>query len=180
MTTVRAARYCTVEDCERPFRARGYCTLHYLRFMTTGDPLRTPRFETERLFWERVEKTETCWLWKGSCTSEGYGQIQMGRRFKLAHRYAYELLCGPIPDGKVLDHLCRVTACVNPDHLEAVTDRINSLRGISPSAKNAQKTACVNGHPFTAENTYTYGGHRVCKTCSRIRVARYRQKERQT
>ena len=73
-------------------------------------------------FWAKVNKTDTCWLWTAS-TLNGYGQIKAGGRFGkilLAHRVAYEMLVGPIPEGLQLDHLCRVTLCVNPKHLEPV------------------------------------------------------------
>jgi len=83
---------------------------------------------------------------------------------------AYELECGPIPDGLVLDHLCRVRACVRPGHLEAVTQRVNLLRGRTIQAANAAKTHCLRGHRFDSENTYvTSLGQRRCITCKRMR-----------
>jgi len=84
---------------------------------------------------------------------------------------------GPIPDGKQLDHLCRNHACVNPSHLEVVSGRENVVRGIGPTAKNAKKTHCVNGHALTPENLYRHSpaGGRKCKACA-IRNAREREK----
>lgn len=128
-------------------------------------------------FWSKVEKTETCWLWKGTkskSTSDIYGafprKIDGKTAVRRAHRVAYELVKGPIPDGLVIDHLCRNPLCVNPDHLEPVTQQENTLRGIGPSAKNAVKTECDKGHPFDDENTYWYKGYRACKECKRESV----------
>jgi HNH endonuclease len=91
----------------------------------------------------------------------------------LAHRLAYILEIGPVPAGLTLDHLCRHRACVNPAHLEAITNHENILRGAGASAQHARQTHCVNGHPFDAVNTYirkTVGRPgRECKECSRLR-----------
>lgn len=83
--------------------------------------------------WAFVEKTDSCWLWTGSKTRVGYGQMRVGgagSRKTGVHRVAYELLVGRIPKGLDLDHLCRNTLCVNPDHLEPVTRKENLARGI--------------------------------------------------
>src|SRR3990167_9081181 len=90
-------------------------------------------------FWVRVDKTATCWLWKGSIDSQGYGRLSRRPR-RSAHRFSYQLLIGPIPPGRELDHLCRVRHCVNPDHLEAVTRRVNILRGMGAPAVLARAT----------------------------------------
>lgn len=83
----------------------------------------------------------------------------------MAHKWAYESIVGPVPEGMELDHLCRNRACVNPAHLEAVSRRVNQLRGLSISAKNARKTHCVHGHPLTGENVYEWRGSRYCRAC---------------
>lgn len=115
-----------------------------------------------------------CWLWVGFTGRDGYGRHQAAGRHRLAHRTAYEAFVGPIPDGLQLDHLCRVRHCVNPEHLEAVTQQINVLRGVSPIAQHARKTHCINGHPFNAENTrFNHRGWRQCRACQRAN----RQKE---
>ena len=120
-------------------------------------------------FWEKVDKTDTCWLWTAYRCPLGYGRINVtsGAAPQLAHRIAYELCVGPIPDGLELDHLCRVPSCVNPAHLEPVTRRENVLRGIAPAAQYARRTHCAKGHPFDDENTGWHGGGRRCKTCHR-------------
>ena len=119
-------------------------------------------------FWAKVNKTDTCWLWT-ACARNGYGAINAGGAFgKMlpAHRVAYEMLVGPIPEGLHLDHLCRVTLCVNPKHLEPVTPRENILRGESPMAKKARQTECLRGHPLSGANLYTRpNGWRSCKIC---------------
>lgn len=122
-------------------------------------------------FWPKVEKTATCWLWRGALSTWGYGRIKGNdRRILQAHRVAYELAVGPIQDGLDLDHLCRVRACVNPAHLEPVTRRVNLLRGETIVAREATATRCTNGHTFDAANTYlTRRGQRHCRACDRDR-----------
>jgi hypothetical protein len=98
---------------------------------------------------EKVNKTETCWLWTAFIKPNGYGQFKQNG---FAHRYSYEFFVGPIPSGMEIDHLCKVTACVNPDHLEVVTRAENNRRSNSISALNMRKTHCKRGHPFSGDN----------------------------
>jgi hypothetical protein len=92
----------------------------------------------------------------------------MDGRTWAAHRAAYTLLVAPIPDGLTIDHLCRNTSCVNPAHLEPVTQRENGLRGTSPAAVNARKVECVNGHPLSGDNLHIgTDGSRRCRICNR-------------
>ena len=102
------------------------------------------------------EPNSGCWLWTGCLTTGGYGMLQLdgGRIPKYAHRLAYEHHVGLIPEGLQIDHLCRVRSCVNPSHLEPVTQRENGLRGESMAAQQARQTHCIHGHEFTQENTY--------------------------
>ena len=94
-----------------------------------NDPMRVA-------YWSRVDFTESCWLWTGAKTAEGYGEIKIDRRMHYTHRWAYEFCVGPIPEGLTIDHLCRVRHCMNPDHLEVVTRKENILRGESPAAQH--------------------------------------------
>jgi hypothetical protein len=99
-----------------------------------------------------------------------------GKRNQFAHRLAYELFVGPIPEGQTIDHLCRNRPCVNPGHLEVVDMRTNLLRGSSPTAQNARKTHCKHGHEFTPENTaLKQGRYRICRTCRARRNREYRR-----
>ncbi len=120
-------------------------------------------------FWTRVDFTDSCWLWTGASNSDGYGRFAANRRSIYVHRYAYEFCVGPIPGGFTIDHLCRVHLCVRPDHLEAVANRINVLRGEGITARAARQTHCKRGHEFTPENTYvrTMPHARQCRACQR-------------
>jgi len=129
-------------------------------------------------FWEKVDKSGDCWLWTAACYPNGYGLFNIrNRSTALAHRVAYELSVGPIPEGLVIDHLCRNVRCVNPAHLEPVTMRENLLRGEGPSARAAKATHCPKGHPYSGSNLYVKpNGHRECRACHReIERARRRR-----
>lgn len=132
--------------------------------------LRSPP-EADR-FWSKVEKTDSCWLWKGSRGPLGYGHIFWRGQWPAAHRVAYELSVGPIPARLVLDHLCRNPSCVNPAHLEPVTTRENTMRGVGPAPRRAAQTHCLRGHELAGDNVYIHKSRRVrvCRTCHRNRV----------
>lgn len=126
-------------------------------------------------FWSKVDKSGDCWIWTAAKFGNGYGMFSPDYRGKswLAHRFAYEMKVGPIPEGLTIDHLCRKHACVNPAHLEPVTKRENTLRGISPVAVNAQRTHCPHGHAYSPENTWVdKTGARHCRICMKANSAR--------
>ena len=121
-----------------------------------------------------IDPITKCWLWGGQLNGGGYGKVYFGDAEFLTHRLSFEIFKCPIPQGLTIDHLCRVRSCFNPDHLEAVSHKVNVLRGYGPSAINARKTSCIRGHEFTRENTSIEGKSRRCKECKRIYdAARY-------
>lgn len=110
-----------------------------------------------------------CWLWIGATDGDKrYGSFCVDGRLVRAHRWAFEHVTEVVvPAGRVTDHLCRVTLCVKPSHLEPVTQHENIMRGSGFAAVNARKTHCKWGHEFTPENTGTVrGGGRYCRQCT--------------
>lgn len=133
---------------------------------------------TER-FWSRVNKTKSCWIWTGYISPKGYGECYFKGKTCRAYRVSFEMVNGPIPDGMEIDHLCRNRACVNPEHLEAVSKRENILRGVCPPAINRRKKKCNNGHEYNAENTMiSKRGSRVCRLCKVAEGIRGRARKR--
>lgn len=140
-----------------------------------GDPRLPARF------WAKVrpEPATGCWLWVGAHQGAGYGTFWWERKVRLAHRVAYAVLRGD--STRELDHLCRVRACCNPDHLDDVAHRVNMLRSpISLARLNADKVTCPEGHPLSGANLYVdpHNGGRRCRTCrwSKMDVARKRRR----
>ncbi len=169
--------FCAIEGCDKVIKARGWCAAHWERWSKYSDPLgyKLRATPAEVRFWAMVDKNGVggCWLWTAHL-SKGYGLLRLnGRKGPTvsAHRFAYELLVGPIPEGLDLDHLCRVRACVYPDHLEPVTRSVNLRRGIGPALmskrnRGRHKTHCMRGHPYDLFNTAINSrGARSCRAC---------------
>lgn len=181
---------CSIEGCEGSTRltgaSRGLCTSHYRRQLRYGDPLAggafiVPGTEDDR-FWAKVDRAGPvseyrpdlgpCWIWTGATNGKGYGNFNTADGVRGAHRVAFQLEDGPVPDWLHIDHLCRVTMCVRRSHLEAVTPMVNTHRGFSPAALNARRRRCPQGHRYTPENTYrTKEGGRKCRECTLEYVA---------
>lgn len=124
----------------------------------------------------KIEPQGDCWIWKGIISYKGYGLINVNQQKRKAHRYSYTHFINKIPDGMTIDHLCRVRACVNPDHLEVVTLVENIRRGL---IFRQPKKQCNYGHPLIDNNLYiNYRGHRSCLKCNRKRSREYMRKRR--
>lgn len=127
------------------------------------------------LFWAKVKSTD-CLLWTGAVNSRGYGCFAVDGVSQLAHRLAYEDAYGPIPDGLVIDHLCRTHNCVNPDHLEAVTSKVNNRRG----KRLEYGGTCTKGHRIggSVDIYESPTGARECMECRRTSRRKYRAQDR--
>lgn len=190
----RSTRICVVDGCDRSHLARGYCILHYTRMVrhgTTDAPNRQGPTAVDR-FWSRVDKTEGCWLWTGRVSEYGYGHLSVNGQLVGVHRFSYELANGPVPTGLTVDHVCHNQSscaggngcphrrCVNPSHLEVVTQGENVHRGRGGAHWSA-KTHCPQGHPYDDANTVaTKSGGRRCRTCSRIWNQEYKHRKTST
>ena len=168
---------CVIEDCGEPKYGRGWCCHHYRTWETHGDPLYMRPTAAER-FWSKVNKDGPlperrpelgpCWVWTANAHKKsGYGKFGVKGKTILAHRWSYTEEVGPIPEGLQLDHLCRNTACVRPDHLEPVPGKVNLLRGDTIVAANAAKTKCPAGHDYDLINTRYAPDGRYCYLCRR-------------
>lgn len=127
------------------------------------------------LFWSHVQKQANgCWAWTAYRNPKGYGMTSAGLASRLAHRAAWALAGRALVKGLTLDHLCRNRACVNPDHLEQISNRENVLRGDTLPAANLRKTHCTAGHALSGSNLVTrQNGERRCRTCRRAHQERY-------
>lgn len=129
----------------------------------------------EEMFWEKfdsqVDKSGECWVWIGGTGDGRYGTVRYRGKQRAVHRLSYSRAKGPIPAGLVLDHLCGNTRCVRPQHLEAVTNRENIIRGSGVAALNAGKTDCSRGHALSGDNLHIDPrfGDRICRACADLR-----------
>lgn len=172
---------CSFDGCDRLTKAKGLCVSHYQQRLR-GRPLTPIRegYYTRDSSWSSLrekiehyleEQPDGCWIWTRVRTPAGYGHVRWGGKMLSVHRAYLSELGYLLPDGLVIDHLCRNRACANPNHLEIVTNRENILRGVGRAARNAVKTHCKYGHEFTPGNTYVYAktGARMCRECMKLR-----------
>ena len=137
-----------------------------------------------RKFLKLLDANENgCWDWKGSIDrKDGYGHFYYGLgKTGVAHRFSYKYYKGEIPDGLVVDHICRNRACVNPDHLRTMTNATNVMIGEGPTAKFARAFECKRGHSMDDDNTYIRpNGQRQCRKCQTDRSRKSKAKRRLT
>lgn len=152
----------------------------------SGEELRLLSIPRADDFWSKVDKNGPggCWLWQGYKSGRPrfeYGSFSLPEYGTArAHRVAYALAGGDFSADQQLDHLCRTTLCVNPAHLEPVSSKENTLRGVGPTAVNARKNRCTRGHPLSGDNLFYNRGWRICKTChyAYARETKRRRRER--
>lgn len=174
-TPTRPPRRRPLDGAARPSRGSESAGANVRQCRQRGE-----RPDVETRFWQYVDKGppdghDTCWIWLGGLTHNGYGKFWAHGTTHRAHRFAYTLDHPDFPKHLHLDHSCRNHRCVRPSHLDPVTNHVNTLRGHGPTAQNARKTHCDHGHALTPENCYPDGrASRRCRICSRRRAkARY-------
>lgn len=172
-------RTCDHPGCPEPHRALGFCDKHYQRLKKYGSTESRRRPSIEERFWSKVDASGVCWEWAASTDRKGYGQFMAHNGALVrAHRWAYINLCGLIPGNLPLDHLCRNSICVNPDHLEPVTLAENIRRGGKGENQSA-KTQCKKGHPYAGENLlFRSNGWRRCRACEQASARRSKLKRK--
>mgnify|MGYP001141514056 CR=1 FL=1 len=180
---------CSFPGCGAKVLGTGLCSGHYHQ-RRRGDALRPilRGLTSADRFWMKVNKDGPipthrpglgpCWAWTGAAGRHGYGNFGANGRTWRAHQWSYVHEVGAVPDGLMLDHLCRNRLCVRPEHLEPVTNGENVRRGLIPAiraAQNADQSECKHGHPLSGENLYVQPktGYRYCRTCQRRRRAEY-------
>lgn len=181
---MNGSRKCTVVGCGRIHKGHGLCHSHLESENRGHDRSQFKPFldtDLKRFLAKITIKRSGHWMWNAATASEGrYGMATFEKRIRPAHVVSWLLFRGPVPEwADDVDHLCKVTLCVNPDHLDPKTHGDNVLTGNSPTAINARKTHCKRGHEFTEENTCNLkAGGRGCRECSRLRPRYYKGRER--
>lgn len=161
---------CSVEGCDAGTRARGWCGKHYYRWRKHGSTELPPEPTFEERFWARTTRTEDGCLVMGDDLTTYTAAMWKDGTGTTAHRIAYMLTRGDIPDGQVIDHLCDNPPCVEPSHLAATSQRVNTLRTPTTLAgRNARKSHCKRGHPLSGDNLYRRNGRRHCRACRAMR-----------
>lgn len=180
---------CSVEGCGRFVKARGWCGAHYVRWLTANPVTDATRLQArpnasvaERF--DRIGVTVTpegCHEWRGARRAGGYGAVSVAvRQTDYAHRVAWQLAFGPIPDGMFVCHRCDNPPCCNPEHLFLGTNADNMrdmvAKGREQPHGRGQET-CKRDHPLSGDNVYLYRGRRYCRLCGRLKTARYNERQ---
>lgn len=181
-----AKRTCSIDGCDKAHDARGWCKSHYARWREYGHPLAggRPRDEPPKVtdYFERGGDDD-CWPWLSIKDRHGYGRWRV-REMGIdtgAHRAVYEHLVGPIPDGLVIDYLCRNRVCVNPRHMEPVTNAENVRRGNAGSKPGWRRAFCKRGHLLAGDNVAFNGTNRLCRECRNANARRkYHEKKQRS
>lgn len=186
--TPRVARVCG--QCEKEFlaqpaRANSGSALFCSKSCHVAS-FGNPKFVLPR-FWKQVKvaSDQECWVWQKCKSPSGYGVFRLQGKNIPAHRFSWEIANGPMPQELVTDHLCRNHSCVNPAHLEAVTNRENVLRGVAPAALHAKKDHCPQGHSYSGGNLLVVqakagGQQRYCRACDAEKHRQQRQAKKQS
>lgn len=167
---------CSIEGCFKPARKRGWCSMHYWRWGTYGDPhfVKSERYDDPELaFAARTERRGDCLVWTGATYPSGYGQLRINNKVVRAHRYAWERANGPIPEGMVIDHMCFNRACVNVNHLRVGTDSLNkqNLAGARKHSSTGIRGVALHKKSGLWSSTVTVGGRRHTKYSKTIEEA---------
>jgi len=177
-------KLCSVGSCDCKIHAKGFCRMHYQRFLRYGTTKPKEKLTLYAKLLANYEVDENgCWLFLGANTT-GYPSIGGNGRTWLGHRISYEENCGPIPKGLLVLHKCDVRRCFNPNHLflgthqDNTDDMIRKGRG-NGGIREKEKTHCKHGHPFSGSNLrVNKNGSRTCITCACLRSADFRHKKR--
>ena len=176
---MNATRKCSVDDCGKKFAARDMCQAHYEAWRRSYDGGELPTIEKltdEERFWSLADKSGDCWIWNGTTGAGGYGTFWLDGKHNKAHRMAYRYSGGELPDDLTIDHLCRVIRCVNPEHLEAVTNEENASRAWKHRVRGDR---CRRGHVYEGNSFIDHKNAIQCVLCRRISESE-RRKRKQT
>lgn len=177
---MKPTKQCSVDGCASTSRARGYCNRHYLRAIRHGDPTagRDVYSSPEDAFKARTRWRGDCLEWTGSHNGAGYGEIRVNYKLIYAHRYAWERVNGPIPEGMVIDHICMNPKCVNMMHLRTATASQNNshLPGAQPNSTSQVRNVHRSGNRWMVKvgrngEYHNFGTYDTVKEAAKVAEA---------